>query len=83
MIPQRINNATRELGAPKGWDQTKGNCAALPIRDIKEAYGNRMVSEWRPTVEELALLNGGASILLSVVGDCHPPVSINVGVLSV
>lgn len=74
MIPRRIANATRRLGAPKDWDDTKnGACAALSIRDVDGACE----SAWEPDPAELAKLSRGASVVLRVWGG-QPPVALYV-----
>lgn len=77
----RVAGATRNLGAPKGWDPAKdGICGGLPIRDEPHSPGvNKMVSAWLPTPEEIALIAAGAPIYLAVLGVSHPPVSMFVG----
>lgn len=83
MIPGRIERATRHLGAPPGWEpDTAGHCAHLAIRD--EQFGSPtgpwgMVSAWEPTPDELARINAGAPIFLTVIGGVHPPVGLSVG----
>lgn len=44
--------------------------------DGKQVPG--IVSYWRPTQEQLALLNAGAPVFLSCLGLTHPPFSIGV-----
>lgn len=68
----------RVLGAPKNWDQNELPCGALPITDTEIEGLPVMVSFWRPTAEELALINKGATISLWVYGAVHPPVSVGV-----
>jgi hypothetical protein len=75
MIPQRIIGATRYLGAPKDWvPEEHGDCAHLSIRDEPTRAGNAMTSSWEPTPEELAILNAGGRVCLSIWGEVHPPV---------
>lgn len=78
MMKQRIKGATRELGKPRDWDDSKGSCGSLPIRDEMQPYGNTMTSAWQPTPDELERLNKGASVLLYIVGEVHPPVAVEV-----
>lgn len=74
MIPQRIADATHYLGAPKGWKpEDDGNCVHLAVRVVDNVWQ----SAWEPTPGELALLNAGGSIVLSVVGG-QPPVMLTV-----
>jgi hypothetical protein len=70
------NNAV--LGAPLGWDQEQLPCGALPITRAEWDGMPAVVSFWKPTSEELALLNAGGSVALWVIGETMPPVSIAV-----
>lgn len=80
MIPAMIGGATRRLGAPADWDkQRDGHCGGLAVRDERTTAGPGMTSAWQPTPEELARLNAGASVHLTVLGMVHPPVSMSVG----
>ncbi len=81
MMVGRIAGATRNLGAPPGWERDKhGACGGLPIRDEMHSPGlPRMVSAWIPTPGELAALQAGAPIYLHVIGATHPPVWVGVG----
>lgn len=68
---------TRVLGAPDGWNQGDLECHALPVTDVVYPGGVRaLMSFWQPTAEELAVLNAGGLIGLSVVGVAMPPVAI-------
>jgi len=79
-IPIRIAGATRWLGAPPGWEPDRdGPCAHLAIRDQDTTAGRAMASAWEPTPEELARLVAGAPIILTVIGQIHPPVEVKVG----
>lgn len=79
MIPARIAGATRYLGAPKGWEpEEDGHCGHLAILDMDVNGLPVMASVWEPTPAELERLNAGAKVTLFVVGQSHPPVSIEV-----
>lgn len=70
MIAKRITGATHRLSAPKGWDEKRdGHCHALSVR---LSGGNVFESAWEPTPDELAALNAGGSIVLSMVGGQLP-----------
>lgn len=72
MKPARINNSNACPGAPKDWDEKKdGSCGALPI----QWDGRYAISAWKPTSKELAELNAGGYVTLTVVG-WQPPVMI-------
>ena len=76
----RIEGATRELGKPADWDESKGHCASLPIKDAVTEDGERwMISAWQPEPAELAALNRGESIKLMIRGIHHPVVAMFVG----
>ena len=65
------------LGAPPGTPIDE--CAALPITRIQYSDGTPAVaSYWRPTADELALLNQGLAVRLTVLGTTHPPVMLGV-----
>jgi hypothetical protein len=68
MMIRRIAGATRNLGAPKGWDPEKdGICSGLPIRDVVDAAGPAMLSAWEPTPPELEAIVLGHPIKLRVL----------------
>ncbi len=76
----RILGSTRTLGAPRDWDpKAQGPCGGLPIRDELTTAGPAMTSAWLPTPEEITRIAAGAPIYLTVVGQGHPPVAMNVG----
>ena len=66
------------LGAPKGWEQAKLPCSALPITRTECDGIPAVVSYWKPTENEMAILAGGGSIALWVVGSTMPPVMLAV-----
>jgi hypothetical protein len=66
------------LGAPAGWDQKELPCGALPITRTECEGLPAVVSFWKPTAEELAMLNAGGSVALWVIGQTMPPVSLTV-----
>lgn len=66
------------LGAPKGWDQAQLPCEALPITRTECEGIPAVVSYWKPTENELAILAGGGSIALWVIGSTMPPVMLAV-----
>ena len=80
MIAGRIRNATRYLGAPPGWrPETHGHCGHLAIQDHPTTAGPAMMSAWEPTPEEITRIVAGAPVLLTVIGEVHPPVAVHVG----
>lgn len=80
MLSGRIEGATRGLGAPSDWDAAKqGDCHTLSVRDVMTQAGPAMTSAWFPTPDEIARIEAGAPIYLTVFGSGHPPVGMTVG----
>jgi hypothetical protein len=61
MIAKRIAGANRLFGPPPGHEQT---CSHLAVR----IDGDLFQSAWEPTPAELAILNAGGHVILSVKG---------------
>jgi hypothetical protein len=80
MRPVEIAGATHVLGAPLDWDPLKqGDCVGLPVRLLNDPdVGPEWKSAWRPSPAELVALMNGGVVLLTVCGDGHPPVMIEV-----
>ena len=76
MIPTRFPGVTNYLGAPAGWDPdgALGVCDPLPIMHTDEG----LVSMWVPDSDELAALNAGAAVQLTIMAHAHPVVSVGV-----
>lgn len=70
MQPLRISNATRVLA------ETQDEYYALAIRDEVVDGVNHMTSVWEPTPKELRDLQMGGAVLLTILGEVHPPVAI-------
>lgn len=78
MIPVPTKNATHIFGKPKNWDEIRdGQCRALSVR--REVVNGRaeFVSTWKPSLEEIQVLQDGGTILLTVCG-VQPPVALHV-----
>lgn len=77
MIPQRIEGATRYLGAPPNWQPEDGTCDHLAIKDeTLDGGAPVMISAWEPTPDELQRLNEGKPVYLQIIGRGHPPVYV-------
>ncbi len=80
MIKAVIARHTAVFGAPKNWDHGKdGPIMGLPVR-VEEYSGSAVkgfCSAWAPTPDELAILNAGGFVILSVLGG-QPPVMLTV-----
>lgn len=74
----RVKGCTRVLGKSQGY-------YGLPIRDevlndsVTGPNTPAMTTAWFPTPDELAALNAGAPIHLTLIGPGHPPVMMSVG----
>lgn len=71
MLPLRITNATRILA------ETQEEYYALAILDEVVDGTPQMTSVWEPTPSELAHLNAGGAVRLTILGTVHPPVMIS------
>ena len=71
MLPLRISGATRILA------ETQDEYYALAIRDEEVDGCNQMTSVWEPTPTELAMLNAGGAVRLTILGVGHPPVALS------
>ncbi|CAN7326549.1 hypothetical protein LJR084_001894 [Variovorax sp. LjRoot84] len=78
MRPTQHPSNNRVLGAAAGWDQGDLPCGALAITDATQGGMPCVVSFWRPDAAELALLNAGGLVMLSIMGATMPPASIGV-----
>lgn len=78
---------TRTIGAPSDWDErSEEPCASLSILDQPDPRINNenvMLSLWKPSEEELELLNQGYPLMLGIVGRQHPVIQIGVVELGV
>lgn len=83
MLPSRVAKATGTYGAPRG--VSPDDVGGLPFwREIEVIGGRRVTkvcSAWKPTPEELACLNAGAYLVLGILSEPIPPVSLNVDYL--
>jgi hypothetical protein len=70
MLPLRISNATRILA------ETQDEYYALAILDEVVEGQAQMTSVWEPTLKELADLNAGGAVRLTILGKHHPPVML-------
>lgn len=65
MIPHHFAGQDRVLEAPAGYDhENQGECGALPVAFVDGGC----LSVWKPTPEELAMLNAGGGVTLWVSG---------------
>jgi hypothetical protein len=71
MKPVEFEGQTGLLAPPPG--TPRGECGALPV--LRQPWG--FASVWKPTPEELAVLNAGGHVRLAVHGIAHPPVRLD------
>jgi hypothetical protein len=80
MIAITVPGITHYLSAPTDWNEAEhGRCETLPV--IVGATAGHIAtytSFWRPSSEELAALNSGGRVALTVFGPTHPPVAMAV-----
>lgn len=76
MISSMIRGATRIIGKSQGY-------LGLAVRDEVYQCGTpAMVSAWEPTPAEIERLKAGARIEVTLLGDMHPPIKVDVGEVS-
>lgn len=80
MKPVSHPSNTRTLQAPVGWDQSGLPVEPLGITDQYVEGVHCVWSFWRPDAEELAALNAGGHVVLSIVGRTMPPAALMVTV---
>lgn len=66
------------IGAPIGWDQDKLPVDALPVNVAMEDGVCLLQSFWRPTPEEIEAISHGHCVLLTILSNQHPIVSVGV-----
>ncbi len=79
MTPHHFKGEESVLEAPPAYDHhgPLGEIVGLPVQFFSGAFrGYRSV--WRPSPEELALLNAGGGIMLDVIAPAVFPVALNV-----
>lgn len=78
MTPEVHSSSNDVLGAPAG--MPTGECDALAITQIVWSNGAQgVVSFWRPSEDELQLLNEGQPVRVSFAGAVtHPPFFVGV-----
>lgn len=79
MRPTVTRGAQHNYQKPENWDDDKdGPCGDLQVR--KELYGSRgivqCVSTWKPSAEELRMLNAGGVVELAICTLDQPPCAV-------
>ena len=80
MFPFRRHPETNiDLGKPAGWDdQVNGECVTLPAVQAVTTDGLHVYHTfYDPTPEQLARLNAGQPVRLSIYSRSHPVISID------
>lgn len=73
MFSTRFVEANLTLKAPEDWDvEANGPCEDLHVY----AKDGTITSVWKPTPEELAELNAGGGVALTIYGRSMPPVAL-------
>lgn len=71
----KFTDATREVGKPKKWDvDLDGPIISVSVHDYVDVQTGLpfMLTGWRPSADELAILNNGGYIALHIAGDGFP-----------
>jgi len=76
MQPVKTPHTQGIYGAPPGLEDSIGG---LPYWRVQNEYGGTTIySVWRPSAEDREALAAGADLLLGIVGEPIPPVSLAV-----
>lgn len=79
---KRPGRATRAMGRNQSEFNTlwiRDEVCEFSTTDNKTYHAARMVCCFKPTAEELAALNAGGLVYLSIMGTQFPPVLVTVG----
>lgn len=77
MRPVRIPGFTRELA--KSQPEFTNLCIRDELVEVDSGrFVNGMSSLWEPTPKQLALLNAGGKVRITILGLQHPPVALDV-----
>lgn len=70
---------THVMGKPS--NMTDAQCAGLPVLPFTDELGTSAMSFWKPSAEDLAILNAGGTVALGILGgmQAHPVVFVTVG----
>lgn len=76
MNPTHIKGANRVFNPPSDWDSaTDGECASLPVLDT----GRFFQSAWLPDPQEIACMQAGAPVVVTIWGRQFPPLAVGTG----
>lgn len=79
MKPVRIANANIQLGPPVNWNDItdSAKCDTIICRSVNlpDIFQRTLETAYKPTQEELDMLNAGGYVVLRVIGD-FPPVAL-------
>lgn len=79
MTPTEIAGANVTLGAPADWDEAvHGPCETLKVRHGVVDGLPLWQSAWLPTEVDLAKLNAGKPVIITIIGQTHPPIALEV-----
>lgn len=78
MRPTQHRTSTRVLGAPVGWNQADLPCGGIAIADRVDGAMRTVTTHWQPSAAELASLNAGGLVALTIPGITMPPVRVEV-----
>ena len=78
MTPTQHSSNNKVFGAPANWDQSGVRCSALAVTTGEVEGCPVVASFWRPSAQELADLNAGGLVMLTVFSSTIFPVSVDV-----
>jgi hypothetical protein len=72
MLIRKILGATALYQPPASWDEKAQEVRCIPIYAREDTSAGTIAVAWEPTPEELAALNAGASVVLTMWGGLAP-----------
>lgn len=67
-------DAIKPIGYTRVLAESQEEYNTLYIVDEQTEAGNVMISVWKPTADEVKVINEGGSVCLGIIGTSHPPV---------
>lgn len=74
MKPIKTKYTNKIFKAPKRWNKEQGECLDLPVYSSPPYQ----ISWWKPSLKERFKILFGRNIRLSIIGESHPPVNIEI-----
>lgn len=79
MKPTNTRGATNNFIKPENWSDDLGVCGSLEVRaQLLAGQWRSVTSTWKPSAEDLAMLNAGGVLEVTLLRTQQPPMSMEV-----